>query len=147
MQDKILSDMKDAMKAKDKSRVMALRLLRASIQRREVDERIELDDASVLSVIQKMIKQGKDSIEQFEKGNRQDLVDKENVTLQVLEEYLPKQLTDADIELLLDDAFEATGAATIKEMGKVMGWLKPKLQGKADMGSVSAKIKQRLTGN
>ena len=147
MQDKILSDMKDAMKAKDKSRVMALRLLRASIQRREIDERIELDDASVLSVIQKMIKQGKDSIEQFEKGNRQDLVDKENVTLQVLEEYLPKQLTDADIELLLDDAFEATGAATIKEMGKVMGWLKPKLQGKADMGSVSAKIKQRLTGN
>ena len=139
--------MKDAMKAKDKSRVMALRLLRASIQRREIDERIELDDASVLSVIQKMIKQGKDSIEQFEKGNRQDLVDKENVTLQVLEEYLPKQLTDADIELLLDDAFEATGAATIKEMGKVMGWLKPKLQGKADMGSVSAKIKQRLTGN
>ena len=147
MQDKILSDMKDAMKAKDKSRVMALRLLRASIQRREVDERIELDDASVLSVIQKMIKQGKDSIEQFEKGNRQDLVDKENVTLQVLEEYLPKQLTDADIELLLDNAFEATGAATIKEMGKVMAWLKPKLQGKADMGAVSAKIKQRLTGN
>ena len=147
MKDKILSDMKDAMKAKDKSRVMALRLLRASIQRREIDERIELDDASVLSVIQKMIKQGKDSIEQFEKGNRQDLVDKENVTLQVLEEYLPKQLTDAEIETLLDNAFEETGAETIKEMGKVMGWLKPKLQGKADMGSVSAKIKQRLTGN
>ena len=146
MKDKILSDMKDAMKEKDKTRVMALRLLRASIQRREVDERIELDDASVLSVIQKMIKQGKDSIEQFEKGNRQDLVDKENVTLQVLEEYLPKQLSDAEIEVLLDDAFEATGAATIKEMGKVMGWLKPKLQGKADMGGVSAKIKQRLTG-
>ena len=147
MKDKILSDMKDAMKAKDKPRVLAIRLLRASIQRREVDERIDLDDAGVLSVIQKMIKQGKDSIEQFEKGNRLDLVDKENVTLQVLEEYLPKQLTDADIELLLDDAFEETGAETIKEMGKVMGWLKPKLQGKADMGSVSAKIKQRLTGN
>ena len=109
MQDKILSDMKDAMKAKDKSRVMALRLLRASIQRREVDERIELDDASVLSVIQKMIKQGKDSIEQFEKGNRQDLVDKENVTLRVLEEYLPKQLTDADIELLLDNEQPISG--------------------------------------
>jgi len=144
MKDKILSDMKDAMKAKDKSRVMALRLLRASIQRREIDERIELDDASVLSVIQKMIKQGKDSIEQFEKGNRQDLVNKENVTLLVLEDYLPKQLTDVEIELLLDDAFDETGAETIKEMGKVMGWLKPKLQGKADMGSVSAKIKQRL---
>lgn len=147
MKDKILSDMKDAMKAKDKPRVLAIRLLRASIQRREVDERIDLDDAGVLSVIQKMIKQGKDSIEQFEKGNRLDLVDKENVTLQVLEEYLPKQLTDAEIETLLDDAFEATSAETIKEMGKVMGWLKPKLQGKADMGSVSAKIKQRLTGN
>ena len=147
MKDKILSDMKDAMKAKDKSRVMAIRLLRASIQRREIDERIELDDAGVLSVIQKMIKQGRDSIEQFEKGNRQDLVNKENVTLLVLEDYLPKQLTDVEIESLLDDAFNETGAETIKEMGKVMGWLKPKLQGKADMGSVSAKIKQRLTGN
>jgi hypothetical protein len=145
MKDKILSDMKDAMKAKDKSRVMAIRLLRASIQRREIDERTDLDDAGVLSVIQKMIKQGKDSIEQFEKGNRQDLVNKENVTLLVLEDYLPKQLTDVEIESLLDDAFNETGAETIKEMGKVMGWLKPKLQGKADMGSVSAKIKQRLT--
>jgi len=147
MKDKILSDMKDAMKAKDKSRVLAIRLLRASIQRREIDERTDLDDAGVLSVIQKMIKQGKDSIEQFEKGNRQDLVNKENVTLLVLEDYLPKQLTDVEIESLLDDAFNETGAETIKEMGKVMGWLKPKLQGKADMGSVSAKIKQRLTGN
>jgi hypothetical protein len=145
MKDKILSDMKDAMKAKDKSRVMAIRLLRASIQRREIDERTDLDDAGVLSVIQKMIKQGKDSIEQFEKGNRQDLVNKENVTLLVLEDYLPKQLTDVEIESLLDDAFNETGAETIKEMGKVMGWLKPKLQGKADMGLVSAKIKQRLT--
>jgi hypothetical protein len=145
MKDKILSDMKDAMKARDKSRVMAIRLLRASIQRREIDERIDLDDAGVLSVIQKMIKQGKDSIEQFEKGNRQDLVNKENVTLLVLEDYLPKQLTDVEIESLLDDAFNETGAETIKEMGKVMGWLKPKLQGKADMGLVSAKIKQRLT--
>jgi uncharacterized protein YqeY len=145
MKDKILSDMRDAMKAKDKPRIMAIRLLRASIQRREIDERIELDDAGVLSVIQKMMKQGRDSIEQFEKGNRQDLVDNENVTLQVLEDYLPKQLTDVEIAAVLDDAFEATGAKTIKEMGKVMGWLKPKLQGKADMGLVSAKIKQRLT--
>ena len=137
--------MRDAMKAKDKPRIMAIRLLRASIQRREIDERIELDDAGVLSVIQKMMKQGRDSIEQFEKGNRQDLVDNENVTLQVLEDYLPKQLTDVEIAAVLDDAFEATGAKTIKEMGKVMGWLKPKLQSKADMGLVSAKIKQRLT--
>ena len=137
--------MRDAMKAKDKPRIMAIRLLRASIQRREIDERIELDDAGVLSVIQKMMKQGRDSIEQFEKGNRQDLVDNENVTLQVQKDYLPKQLTDVEIAAVLDDAFEATGAKTIKEMGKVMGWLKPKLQSKADMGLVSAKIKQRLT--
>ena len=146
LREQITADMKEAMRARDTTRLEAVRLLRAAIQRREVDERIELADDEVLSVIQKMIKQGKDSIEQFEKGNRQDLVDKENVTLQVLEEYLPKQLSDAEIEVLLDDAFEATGAATIKEMGKVMGWLKPKLQGKADMGGVSAKIKQRLTG-
>ena len=137
--------MRDAMKAKDKPRIMAIRLLRASIQRREIDERIELDDAGVLSVIQKMMKQGRDSIEQFEKGNRQDLVDNENVTLQVQKDYLPKQFTDVEIAAVLDDAFEATGAKTIKEMGKVMGWLKPKLQSKADMGLVSAKIKQRLT--
>jgi uncharacterized protein YqeY len=143
MKDKILSDMKDAMKAKDKSRVMAIRLLRASIQRREIDERTDLDDAGVLSVIQKMIKQGKDSIEQFEKGNRLDLVDKENVTLQILEEYLPKQLSETEVDALIDDAFVATGAKTIKEMGKVMGWIKPKWQGKVDMSLVSAKIRKR----
>ena len=137
--------MKDAMKAKDKQRLEAIRLLRAAIQRREVDDRAELDEAGVISVIEKMVKQGKDSIDQFVKGNRQDLVVKEESTLVVIEEYLPKQLSEAEVDALIDKAFKETGAKTIKEMGKVMGWIKPKGQGKVDMGAVSAKIKKRLT--
>ena len=137
--------MKDAMKAKDKQRLEAIRLLRAAIQRREVDDRAELDEAGVISVIEKMVKQGKDSIDQFAKGNRQDLVAKEESTLVVIEEYLPKQLSEAEVDALIDKAFKETGAKTIKEMGKVMGWIKPKGQGKVDMGAVSAKIKKRLT--
>ena len=144
LKDKLLKDMKDAMKAKDKQRLETIRLVRAAIQRREVDDRAELDEAGVISVIEKMVKQGKDSIDQFAKGNRQDLVDKEEAMLVVIEEYLPKQLTEAEVDALIDDAFAATGAKTIKEMGKVMGWIKPKGQGKVDMGLVSAKIKQRL---
>ena len=145
LKDKLLKDMKDAMKAKDKQRLETIRLVRAAIQRREVDDRAELDEAGVISVIEKMVKQGKDSIDQFAKGNRQDLVDKEEAMLVVIEEYLPKQLTEAEVDALIDDAFAATGAKTIKEMGKVMGWIKPKGQGKVDMGAVSAKIKKRLT--
>ena len=145
LKDKLLKDMKDAMKAKDKQRLETIRLVRAAIQRREVDDRAELDEAGVLSVIEKMVKQGKDSIEQFAKGKRQDLVDKEEAMLVVIEEYLPKQLSEAEVDALIDDAFAATGAKTIKEMGKVMGWIKPKGQGKVDMGAVSAKIKKRLT--
>ena len=137
--------MKDAMRSKDKQRLEAIRLLRAAIQRREVDDRAELDEAGVISVIEKMVKQGKDSIEQFAKGNRQDLVDKEKSTLVVIEEYLPKQLSEAEVDALIDEAFKETGAKTIKEMGKVMGWIKPKGQGKVDMSAVSAKIKKRLT--
>ena len=145
LKDKLLKDMKDAMKAKDKQRLETIRLIRAAIQRREVDDRAELDEAGVLSVIEKMVKQGKDSIEQFAKGKRQDLVDKEEAMLVVIEEQLPKQLSEAEGDALIDDAFAATGAKTIKEMGKVMGWIKPKGQGKVDMGAVSAKIKKRLT--
>jgi len=136
--------MKDAMRSKDKQRLETIRLVRAAIQRREVDDRTELDEAGVIGVIEKMVKQGKDSIDQFAKGNRQDLVDKEEAMLVVLEEYLPKQLSEAEVDALIDDAFVATGAKTIKEMGKVMGWIKPKGQGKVDMSLVSAKIKQRL---
>jgi uncharacterized protein YqeY len=144
LKDKILNDMKDAMRSKDKQRLETIRLVRAAIQRREVDDRAELDEAGVVSVIEKMVKQGKDSIEQFAKGKRQDLVDKEEAMLVVIEEYLPKQLSEAEVDALIDDAFAATGAKTIKEMGKVMGWIKPKGQGKVDMSLVSAKIKQRL---
>jgi uncharacterized protein YqeY len=147
LKDQILKDMKDAMRSKDKDRLQAIRLLRAGIQRREVDDRVELDQAGVVSVIEKMIKQGKDSIDQFAKGNRQDLVAKEEVMLVVLEEYLPKQLSEAEVDALIDDAFAATGAKTIKEMGKVMSWIKPKGQGKVDMGLVSAKIRKKLNEN
>ena len=140
LKEKILNDMKDAMKAKDKQRLEAIRLLRAAIQRREVDDRAELDEAGVISVIEKMVKQGKDSIDQFAKGNRQDLVIKEESTLVVIEEYLPKQLSEAEVDALIDEAFKETGAKTIKEMGKVMGWIKPKGQGKVDMGAVLSLI-------
>jgi hypothetical protein len=143
LKDKILKDMKDAMRSKDKQRLETIRLVRAAIQRREVDDRTELDEAGVIGVIEKMVKQGKDSIDQFAKGNRQDLVDKEEAMLVVLEEYLPKQLSEAEVDALIDDAFVATGAKTIKEMGKVMGWIKPKGQGKVDMSLVSAKIRKR----
>ena len=137
--------MKEAMRAKDRPRLEAVRLLRAAILRREIDERIELDDDGVLSVVQKMIKQGHDAVEQFENGNRDDLVSKETEMLQVLEDYLPAQLSKTEIETLLDSAFVETGAASQRDMGKVMGWLKPHIQGRADMGIVSASIKQKLS--
>ena len=137
--------MKEAMRAKDRPRLEAIRLLRAAIQRREIDERTELDDDGVLSVVQKMIKQGHDSVEQFKNGNRDDLVSKETEMLQVLEDYLPAQLSKTEIEALLDSAFAETGAASQRDMGKVMGWLKPKINGRADMGLVSKTVKKRLT--
>jgi len=137
--------MKEAMRAKDRPRLEAVRLLRAAIQRREIDERTELDDDGVLSVVQKMIKQGHDAVEQFEKGNRDDLVNKENEMLRVLEDYLPAQLGKPEIEALLDSAFAETGAVSQRDMGKVMGWLKPRVQGRADMGAVSNAIKQKLS--
>ena len=143
IKDRLIVDMKNAMRAKDKSRLDSIRLLRADIQRREIDARGELNDEGVLHVIQRMIKQGKDSIELFAKGNRKDLVAKEEAMLVVLEEYLPKQLSEAEVDALIDDAFAATGAKTMKDMGKVMGWIKPKGQGKVDMGLVSAKIRKR----
>jgi len=142
---RIATHMKEAMRAKDRPRLEAVRLLRAAIQRREIDERTELDDDGVLSVVQKMIKQGHDAVEQFEKGNRDDLVNKENEMLRVLEDYLPAQLSKPEIEALLDSAFAETGAVSQRDMGKVMGWLKPKINGRADMGLVSSAVKQRLT--
>ena len=144
LREQITADMKDAMRARDTTRLEAVRLLRAAIQRREVDEQIELADDEVISVIQKMIKQGRDSIEQFEKGDRQDLVDKETAMLTVLKPYLPDALNDEDIAALIADALTQTNAESMRDMGQVMGWLKPKLQGRADMAAVSAAVRDQL---
>ena len=144
LREQITADMKEAMRARDTARLEAVRLLRAAIQRREVDEQIELTDNEVLSVIQKMIKQGRDSIEQFEKGDRHDLVEKETVMLAVLEPYLPDALSDEDLAALIAEALTHTNAKSMRDMGQVMGWLKPKLQGKADMATVSAVVREKL---
>ena len=145
LKERIVADMKDAMRAKETVRLESIRLLRAAIQRREVDERTELNETEVLAVVEKMIKQGRDSIEQFGKGGRDDLVQKEAATLAVLETYLPEQLDDDKLAALIDQALAETNAQSIRDMGKVMGWLKPRVQGRADMGAVSASIKQKLS--
>jgi len=144
LKEQIVTDMKTAMREKDTNRLEAIRLLRAAVQRIEVDERTELDDAAVLGVVEKMIKQGRDSIEQFNKGGREDLSEKEQVTIDVLETYMPEQLSDADISAAVDAAISASGAESIKDMGKVMGQLKGQLAGKADMGKVSGLVKSKL---
>ncbi len=140
----ILDDMKTAMRAKDSTRLETIRMLRAAIQRVEVDERIELDDSAVLGVVEKMIKQGRDSIEQFNNGGREDLSEKEQVTIDVLETYMPAQLSDDEVAAAVDQAIADSGAESIKDMGKVMGALKATLQGKADMGKVSGLVKSKL---
>jgi uncharacterized protein YqeY len=142
----ITEDMKNAMRAKDSARLSTIRLLLAAIKQREVDERIELSDAEVLAVIDKMIKQRKDSITQFEAGHRMDLADAERAEVVVLQAYLPAPLSDAEIDALITEAIAATGAAGLAGMGKVMGALKPRLAGRADLGAVSARIKARLAG-
>ncbi len=145
LKERIVADMKEAMRARESMRLETVRMLRAAIQRREVDERTELDDESVVAVIQKMIKQSRDAIDQFEQGNRQDLVEKEAAGVAVLQTYLPEQIDEAQIAKLIDQALSETGAATLRDMGKAMGWLKARLQGRADMGAVSAAIKQKLS--
>ena len=138
--------MKSAMKAHDKARLGTIRLILAAIKQREVDERIELDDSQVLAVLDKMVKQRRDSIAQYQQAGRQELADQEQAEIEVIQEYLPAALTDEEITALIDEAIATTGASSMKEMGKVMGLLRPKLQGRADMGAVSARIKQRLSG-
>jgi uncharacterized protein len=138
--------MKAAMRAKDAARLSSVRLLLAAIKQREVDERIELDDAAVVSVIERMIKQRRESIAQFEKASRTDLVDVEKAELQVLSAYLPKQLGEAEVQKEIDSVVSETGAAGPKDMGKVMAALKARLAGKADMGKVSALVKSKLSG-
>jgi uncharacterized protein YqeY len=138
--------MKAAMRAGEKERLGVIRMITSAIKQREVDERIALDDVQVLSVLEKMIKQRKESLVQFQAGNRQDLVDKESAEITLLQGYLPSQLTDAELDALIAEAVAATGAASIKDMGKVMGIIKSKAQGRADMGAVGAKIKAKLSG-
>jgi len=134
------------MRSGEKERLGLIRMITAAIKQREVDERITLDDAQVLSVLEKMIKQRKESLVQFQAGNRQDLVDKEAAEITLLQGYLPSQLSDAEIDALIQDAIAATGAASIKDMGKVMAVIKGKAQGRADMAAVGAKIKAKLGG-
>jgi hypothetical protein len=144
IKDRIQQDMKDAMRAKEKVRLGTIRLILAAIKQREVDERIELDDTQVIAVLDKMAKQRRESISQFEQAGRDDLIAQENAELGIILPYLPEALGEDELNALIEAAMEATGASSIKDMGKVMGQLKPKIQGRADMGAVSALIKSRL---
>ena len=134
------------MKAADKRKLGIVRLILAAIKQREVDERIELDDAQVLAVLDKMVKQRRDSIAQYEAAGREDLAEQERFEVGICQTYLPAPLSDAEIAALLDEIVAATGASSMKDMGKVMGQLKPKIQGRADVGAVSALVKRKLAG-
>ncbi len=140
----ISEDMKSTMKAGDKDRLKVLRLMLAAIQQIEVDKRIELDDSAVLGVLDKMVKQRRDSISQFKNGGREDLADIELAEIAVLETYLPEQLGEAALDKIIDQAIKDSGAESIRDMGNVMGQVKAKAAGRADMGAVSAKVKERL---
>jgi hypothetical protein len=144
LRERITEDMKAAMRSGDKERLGTIRMLQAAIKQREVDERIVLDDAQVLSVVEKMIKQRREAIAQFEAGGRADLVAREAAELGVLQAYLPAQLSDAEIDALVSAAIAETGAASVKDMGKVMALVKGRAAGRADMGAVGARIKARL---
>ena len=144
LREQLNEDIKTAMKAREPDRLGALRLMLSAVKQREVDERITLDDAGVIAVVEKMIKQRRESIAQYEKAARQDLADREKAEIAVIEAYLPKQLSQAEVETAVADAIAATGAKSAADMGKVMGVLKPKLAGKADMGKVSATVRSKL---
>ena len=140
----ISDDMKTAMKAGDKDRLKVVRLILAAIKQIEIDQRTELDDAGVLGVLDKMVKQRRDSVSQFREGNRQDLADIELAEIDVLETYLPEQLSEAELVDIIEQAIKDSGAESIRDMGKVMGQVKAKAAGRADMGAVGAKVKERL---
>ncbi len=144
LKDRITDDMKSAMRAKETARLGTIRLLLAAIKQKEVDERIELDDANVSSIVEKLIKQRKDSISQFQAAGRDDLVTAEQAEMSVLQAYLPEQLSAAEVEAAVVAAIAESGAASVRDMGKVMGLLKSRLAGRADMAQVSALIKTRL---
>lgn len=144
---RVLDDVKTAMKSGDKPRLATLRLISAAIKQKEVDERIELDDAAVLAVLDKMVKQRRESIAQYDKAGRDDLAATEQAELAIIQDYLPAALSEDEIAAIIDDAIGKTGAASVKDMGKVMGLVKPALQGRADMATVSQTIKQRLNNS
>jgi hypothetical protein len=146
LKQRLTDDMKSAMKGGDKARLGVIRLINAAIKQREVDERTELDDAQVLAVLEKMVKQRRDSITQYESAGREDLAAVERFELEVCQGYLPEALSEGEITALIDEAVAATGATSMRDMGKLMGVLKPKLQGRADMGEVSNRVKARLGG-
>jgi uncharacterized protein len=146
LKDQITEDMKSAMRAKDSDRLSAIRMLLAALKQREVDERITLTDADVISITEKLIKQRRDSIAQYEAANRQDLADKEKAELAIYQAYMPQALSDADVDAAVAAAIASSGAAGIKDMAKVMAELKPKLAGRADMGKVSGIVKAKLSG-
>ena len=146
LKQQLTDDMKAAMKAGEKDRLAVIRLINAAIKQREVDERIELDDAAVLAVLEKMVKQRKDSVSQFEAANREDLAAIERAELVVIDTYLPAKLGEAEILAAIEAAIAETGATGPADMGKLMGVLKPRLAGQADMGQVSALIKKKLAG-
>lgn len=146
LKDRITTDMKDALRAGDKPRLGVIRLMLAAIKQREVDERIQLDDTQVLAVLDKMLKQRRESIAQYAQGQRADLVAQEQAEVAVIQSYLPAQLGEAELDKLIADAIRKSAAASMRDMGKVMGLLKPQLQGRADMGAVSARIKVKLGG-
>lgn len=146
MRDRILDDVKSAMRARDKERLGVLRLITAAIKQREVDERITLDDTGVLQVLDKMVKQRRDSEAQYRSAGREDLAAQEAFELGILGEFLPEALSAAELAALIERAVASTGAAGMKDMGKVMGELRPEVQGRADMAAVSAAVKRRLAG-
>ena len=146
LRERITEDMKTAMRAGEKDRLATVRLILAAIKQREVDERIALDDTQVLAVLEKMIKQRREAITQFEAGKRPDLVAKENAEIAVLQPYLPSQLSEAELDGIIAEAIASTGAASVKDMGKVVAAVKAKAAGRADMGAVSARIKAKLSG-
>lgn len=145
LKDRITEDMKAAMRAKDSQRLSAVRLLLAAMKQKEVDERVELADADVLSIIEKMVKQRRESIAQYEKAGRADLAAQEQFEIGVLSAYLPQQMTEAEVAEAVAAAVAESGAASVKDMGKAMALLKPRLAGRADMGKVSALLKARLS--
>lgn len=145
LKQRIQDDMKAAMKAGEKERLGVIRLILAAIKQREVDERIQLDDAQVVAVLDKMVKQRRESIAQYSAAGRQDLVDSESVELSIIQTYLPQPLGENELEALIKEAIDETAASTIGDMGKVMAWLRPKVQGRADMTAVSARIRSLLS--